>query len=271
MPELAEVEFFRKQWNPGLKKRIVSIDTHGHKRIFRGCPVDTMHEVLPGARLTASEARGKQMLFHFRSPSAWLGIHLGMTGKLSTAGATFEAGPHDHLVLRTTTLSLVFTDPRLFGRVRFSAGKTPPDWWTSLPPDLTEARFTVGHLTEILHRRARTPLKALLLDQAFFPGIGNWMADEICWREHLPPDTPSGQLDESQIRSLRNTIRQVCRQALRVIGDGWKTPPPSWLFQHRWKEGGSCPRCQNPLQRHPIGGRTTCWCPKCQDPLRRNG
>ena len=40
-------------------------------------------EQLAGAKLVASEARGKQMAFRF-SRGAWLAVHLGMTGKLRT-------------------------------------------------------------------------------------------------------------------------------------------------------------------------------------------
>ena len=35
MPELAEVEYFRKRWDAGLGKRIVAVQLHGEKRIFR--------------------------------------------------------------------------------------------------------------------------------------------------------------------------------------------------------------------------------------------
>lgn len=269
MPELAEVEFFRKQWNPGLGKRIVSVDCHAEKRIFRDMAVEEMRGVLRGSFLKESRARGKQMLFCFDAP-AWLGVHLGMTGRLSTGGAGVEAGKHDHLILRSRDVSLIFTDPRLFGRIRFDTGNEPPDWWRELPPECTGPLFTTRHLTGIIQRRGGTPLKALLLDQAHFPGIGNWMADEICWRERLFPGIRAGTLNDAQIRSLRNTIRRVCRQALEVIGTGWNTPPRTWLFQHRWREGGTCPRCRTDLQRAPIGGRTTCWCPQCQG-SRRTG
>jgi formamidopyrimidine-DNA glycosylase len=36
MPELAEVDYFRKRWNPGLKQRIEAVEIHGQKRLFRG-------------------------------------------------------------------------------------------------------------------------------------------------------------------------------------------------------------------------------------------
>ena len=42
MPELAEVEWFRKQWNPGLKQRIDAVLVHEKKRIFRGVDLAAM-------------------------------------------------------------------------------------------------------------------------------------------------------------------------------------------------------------------------------------
>ncbi|MDB3941321.1 hypothetical protein N9406_10165, partial [Verrucomicrobiales bacterium] len=97
-------------------------------------------------------------------------------------------------------------------------------------------------------------------------GIGNWMADEICWRLQIPPATRSGELTDEQLDAVWKITRQVSRDALRVIGDDWKTPPNSWLFNHRWKDGGNCPRrgCGTGLERADLRGRTTCWCPQCQ-------
>ena len=63
MPELAEVDYYRKQWNPGLKKRIEAVEVHAAKRIFRGIDMGAMEKTLTGATLERSESRGKQMLF----------------------------------------------------------------------------------------------------------------------------------------------------------------------------------------------------------------
>ena len=63
MPELAEVDYFRKQWNPGLKQRIEAVEIHGKKRIFRGIDTAQFAKALTGATLERSESRGKQMLF----------------------------------------------------------------------------------------------------------------------------------------------------------------------------------------------------------------
>ena len=181
MPELAEVEYFRRRWDPGLGRTVIRVATHSQKRVFRGSDVALMEKMLTGAKFIGSEGLGKQMLFHF-SRGAWLGIHLGMSGELRVEPAGFVPGNHDHLVLFQKERSLVYSDPRMFGRVRFASSKGKPEWWENLPPAVTSPGFTQALLREQLLRGRRSPTKALLLDQSIFPGVGNWMADEIMWQ-----------------------------------------------------------------------------------------
>ena len=263
MPELAEVEYFRKRWDCGIGQRLARVALHGAKRIFRGIEPDEMARVLRGATLLGSETRGKQIAFRF-SKDAWLGVHLGMTGKLHTAAADFTPDKHDHLVLFQKRQALVFSDPRMFGRVRFHRGKDAPQWWADLPPAVLSREFTAAKLRGILQRRARAPLKALLLMQEFFPGVGNWMADEILWQARLHPRALAGKLGEKTVRELWRIARGVCRVALKTIGVDWGDPPDDWLIHHRWKKSGRCPRHRTPLTHATIGGRTTAWCPRCQ-------
>jgi formamidopyrimidine-DNA glycosylase len=263
MPELAEVEYFRRRWDDGIGERVVRVELHGEKRVFRGSDPDLIEKTLHGAKLRGSETRGKQIAFRF-SKGAWLGIHLGMSGKLRVEAANFSPRKHDHLVLVQKPRTLVFSDPRMFGRVRFHVGKEMPDWWASLPPAVTSREFTAARLRHILQRRRRTPLKALLLMQEFFPGVGNWMADEILWQAGLPPRASAGALDDAAVRELWRVMRSVCRVALRTIGVDWSDPPADWLFHQRWKRTGHCPTHATPLRHAIVGGRTTAWCPRCQ-------
>jgi formamidopyrimidine-DNA glycosylase len=263
MPELAEVDYFRRQWNPGLKQRIEAVELRAKKRIFRGIDARAFEKALTGATLERSESRGKQMLFVAKQ-RAWLGLHLGMTGRLLVEKPDFSPGRHDHLVLRQAKRALVFQDPRLFGRVLFAEGNEEPNWWAKLPPDLLSPAFTVEELRKFLKRRARAPIKAVLLMQERFPGIGNWMADEILWRAAIHPRQLAGEFDAKQTKTLYREIRWVCREALRIIGTTWDDPPDSWLFNHRWRKGGACPRTGAKLQHATIGGRTTCWSPARQ-------
>ena len=265
MPELAEVDYFRKQWNPGLGKKIEEVRIHPKARIFRGTDTALLVRALTGATLERSEARGKQMLFVAKKRGAkshaWLGLHLGMTGKLRIESPDFKAAKHDHLVLAQTKQALVFEDARLFGRVLFAESMDAPNWWAKLPPELLSDEFTVKGLEVFLKRRSRAPIKAVLLMQERFPGIGNWMADEILWRAAIHPSQPAGSLDAARGKVLYREIRTVCREAMRIIGKDFSDPPDSWLFNHRWQKGGTCPRTGAKLEHATIGGRTTCWSP----------
>ena len=263
MPELAEVEYHRKLWNVGLNQAVEHVALHPKAAVFRGADVRAIGKHLSGATLLSSEAAAKQMLFRF-SGDAWLGVHLGMTGKLSVHPPSFKPRSHDHLVLEQTAQSLVFSDHRMFGRIQFSLGPDAPEWWTAIAPAILSEEFTVGAVTAFLRRRAGSPIKAVLLIQERFPGVGNWMADEILWRAAIHPRQLAGTLNETEIKTLHKECRWVCRQALKIIGENYDDPPDTWLFSHRWRDGGRCPKTGTPLKREEIGGRTTCWSPAWQ-------
>lgn len=263
MPELAEVAFYAKQWDASLGQRIVDVELHSKARVFRACDLAALEDSLPGARLKQSLTHGKQMLFSF-SGGLWLGVHLGMSGRISVEPPSFAAGRHDHLLLRTTNSTLVFHDPRQFGAIQLYQSKALPQWWRDLAPLPKDTTFTVARLTSILHRHSRQPLKALLLDQRYFPGVGNWMADEVLWQGRLHPETSPAGLRTPQIAKFHRLLRKICQVALQTIGKDWSDPPKSWLFHYRWAPGHACPRCGTALERDDLRGRTACWCPSCQ-------
>ncbi len=263
MPELAEVEFYRKQWNAGLDAKVLAVKLHAAKRIFRGSDPREIRRRLTSARLLRSTARGKQMLFEF-SGGNWLGLHLGMSGTLRTETPKFRPGKHDHLVLRQTKQTLVFRDPRLFGRVKFQHGKLAPEWWTAAPPEISAKEFNAAHVADFLRRHGRAPIKAVLLMQSGFPGIGNWMADEILWRAKIVPLTAAGALTAAQRARLFRETQFVASESLRIVSPEFGDLPDDWLIHQKWKRDGVCPRHGSPLRKAMIGGRTTAWCPRCQ-------
>jgi len=219
--------------------------------------------------MMSSHVHGKNWTFGFED-GKWLSGHLGMTGALRSAEKDFMPSKHDHLILIAEETALIFSDPRMFGRIRLDktgSANLLPQWWRKLPPQILSAGFTKKLVSEFAAKHGGTPIKTLLLDQRCFPGIGNWMADEICWRMETAPGVLSGNLEQAEISELWRSTRRVARQALQVIGRNWGNPPDSWLFPHRWKTGGRCPRksCHGAeFRREKIRGRTTCWCPVCQ-------
>lgn len=268
MPELAEVEHARRAWNVGLGRRLLGVEVSPSAgRVVREVDVACVVRTLRGQIFRASLARGKQLLFRF-GKDRWLGLHLGMAGSLAARPPDHLPGKHDLLVLRQRARALVFTDLRHFGRVRLHLGPEPPPYWTALPPDVLSSDFTFPRFEAFCLRRARSPVKTVLLDQRLFPGVGNWMADEILWRARVSPARNAGDLDVRARHALFRTVRWVCRAAVAVIDEAWEYPP-HWLFRHRWEDGERCPRCGRGLSRVVIGGRRTCFCPRCQPPPTR--
>ncbi len=262
MPELAEVEYYRRQWDAGLRGKIIAVQLHARKRIFRGANTRALVRQITNARLIDSVARGKQMLFRF-SGDNFVGLHLGMSGTMRIEKATFRPEKHDHLVLRQKERALVFRDPRQFGRVRFYHGKGDPPWW-SATPEISSKDFNPKYVADFLRRHARASIKGVLLMQSGFPGIGNWMADEILWRAKILPAKLAGKLSTHEQTALRRETRFVSREALRIIGPDNSDLPDSWLIHQRWSANGICPIHGIQLKRATIGGRTTAWCPRCQ-------
>jgi formamidopyrimidine-DNA glycosylase len=263
MPELAEVEWHRKQWNPGLGARVQAVLLHAKKRVFRGTNTLDLARHITGQKLVNSVARGKRMLFQFTNNN-WVGIHLGMTGSLRIEPAHYAPAKHDHLVLRQSARSLVFRDARQFGRVQFHHGPNPPMWWRGDVPEIVERGFTESFFDAFLARHGKAPIKAVLLMQDGFSGVGNWMADEILWRAHVLPARRVAKLTSANRRALFRETKFVARHSLRTLGHDYLDPPKSWLIHERWSKEGVCPKHKIPLRRATIGGRTTAWCPKCQ-------
>ena len=263
MPELAEVEWFRKQWDVGRGEEIVDLSLHARNRVFRGNDVRQLRHRLIGAKLLSSAARGKRMLFNF-SEDNWLGIHLGMTGQIRVESADYRPAKHDHLVLFQRERALVFTDSRQFGRVRFHHGSEEPDWWRSDVPKINSHEFDQKFVDQFLDRHWKAPIKALLLMQNGFPGIGNWMADEILWRAKVLPSKRTGKLSGRERAAIFRATKFVVRRSLETLGQDFSDPPPTWLIHQKWKRDGICPIHRTRLRHAMLGGRATAWCTRCQ-------
>ncbi len=151
MPELAEVDFYRRQWVPFCGKKIFAADIHPSARVFRGSAMEPLSSGLVGQSLRASLCHGKQMFLRF-SGGTWVRVHLGMTGELRVEAPDHPQGPHDHWMLRLKSASLVFRDPRMFGRIM--ALPTSDDPTIRLPPAVNDPRFTEDRVSMLLQKRS---------------------------------------------------------------------------------------------------------------------
>ena len=107
-------------------------------------------------------------------------------------------------------------------------------------------------MNNFLEKLWRSPIKSVLLMQE---GFRHWelMADEIFEKPNCLVKVSNIAL--SKFRDLYHATKKYAGCS-EVIADGWKQPPDTWLFNHRWSDGGNCPKTKKPLIREKINGRT---------------
>jgi formamidopyrimidine-DNA glycosylase len=262
MPELAEVEFYRRLWAPGLNQVITDVRLNMQNRVFRKTSPELISEHFLNRRIISSHAAGKKM-FYRSDADGWLSLHLGMSGSLNFAQLPYEPAKHDHLVFYTDAGAMVFNDPRTFGLVLFETGAKPPEWWVEAEAEPFQ-QLSLKLLQELAEKHRRAPVKAFLLNQKHFAGIGNWMADEILWQAGIAPATATGDLPREQLTLLSKALKKVARVALTRVSENYGDLPRGWLFHQRWKPDGVCPKHKTPLENSVVGGRTSRWCKRCQ-------
>jgi formamidopyrimidine-DNA glycosylase len=113
-------------------------------------------------------------------------------------------------------------------------------------------------------KERRRAFKALLLDQGFAAGVGNWVADEAHFAARLDPRRPADSLDQTEASRLLAALREVIRRAMKVDADSLRFPR-HWLFHVRWNRKKETVTARGGIVRFlTVGGRTTAWGPAVQ-------
>jgi formamidopyrimidine-DNA glycosylase len=191
-------------------------------------------------------------------------MHFGMTGSFRVYDQPRDRPTYWKLELRTDDGQfLAMRDPRRFGRVRLLADPRQSPPIVHLGPDpLTDLPRTPA-LVNLLTRR-HAAIKAVLLDQKLFPGVGNWIADEVLYQAGIAPHRVASDLSRDQITRLRRRLLAILRKACAVDADKTRFPA-DWLFHVRWgrKQGVRTIHGQK-VEHQTVAGRTTAWVPKVQ-------
>lgn len=287
MPELPEVETVRIGLARLLPDRVIGEVTRDTDKSFPNAPTDVA-QFLVGARVTAVRRRAKVLLIELSSKYT-LVTHLKMTGQLVFVGATerFGAGhPSDSLVgnlpdksTRVVLLfadgsKLFFNDQRKFGWMKLMPTVEVPniDFMKRVGPEPLEANFTWQVMKERLQRRARTNIKAALLDQTVIAGVGNIYADESLWSAKIHPTRLVRDLTDNEIRVLHTALVEVLRLSIQkggssnhtyVDAEGKRGSYMSFANVFR-RDGQPCPRCGTTIVKTKVAGRGTHTCPVCQ-------
>jgi formamidopyrimidine-DNA glycosylase len=296
MPELPEVESARALCEAHLLgATVISVayleDGSFDEKIFSGTTALAFRKALVGKTLVAARRLGKHMWWELgvksgkgkkTTPSGGASplFHFGMTGAMSIKGKgamkykSFEVDVHNwpprfaKLVVEFDTgVSLAYTDPRRFGKVRLISGdvaSSPPMNQLGFDPLLSMPDRET--FIEKFAKRA-APIKAALLDQKIAAGVGNWIADEVLYHARVHPETPAKELTVAQLSEIRDKMGMICRAACAANADSEKFPK-DWLFHSRWgKVAGSMNGSK--IEFITVGGRTTAFVPAVQK--RREG
>ena len=258
MPELPEVETIVRELAPRLTGRHILSAEVLNPRIVRYCAED-LTLCLAGRRIEEVRRHGKFILI--RLDEGWLTIHLGMTGQLLIDA---EAGAHTRAVFRLDDATLVYDDIRMLGSIEWGL---EPSRVARLGPDALDAPELA---TELLRRRA--PVKAVLLNQSVFSGVGNIYADEALFRARIHPRRRADRLSADRAARLISIVREVLAEAVEhrgsSVSDYVDTEGRRGSFQDRHRvyarEGLPCVDCGTPVRKTVVAQRGTHYCPKCQ-------
>jgi formamidopyrimidine-DNA glycosylase len=286
MPELPEVETVRRGLYDLILGLTVASEVHDTEKGFPNTAED-VREFLIGATVTDVRRRAKVLLIDL-STAYTLVIHLKMTGQIVYRGtAVFGAGhPSESLIGvlpdRSTRVTLTFTDgsrlffndQRKFGWMKLMPTIEVPniDFMKKVGPEPLEADFMPAQFKERFARRARTSIKAALLDQTVVAGIGNIYADESLWGAKIHPNQLVGSLSTTEFTRLYKEVRNVMNTAIEkggstdknyVNAEGKRGSYLSFARVFR-REGKPCPRCGETIIKFKAAGRGTHICPHCQ-------
>ena len=284
MPELPEVETVVRGLRASLLgRRIVTVRLG--KTDFIDDPA-ALERDLPGARIESVARYGKFLLLHLAPANGaaqgagerrCLVVHLGMTGQLVPRRAEEPPLPHTHAFFALDDgRELRYTDIRRFGRLALVPAAALERFLGGLGLDPLEAAEQEFR-QRLAGRRAR--IKALLLDQHVFRGMGNIYADESLWRARIHPARHAARLAPGEVGRLYRAIREVLRAAIRLRGSSVSNyldaegRPGEYQRRHRVyrREGKACPRCGTRIRRVIVAGRGSYFCPRCQPAPRRRG
>jgi formamidopyrimidine-DNA glycosylase len=284
MPELPEVETVVR----GLQKSVLGrkiLSVWIGKSDFIDNPAEFAR--LRGQRIASIERFGKFMLLRLANDgdskekalegaeAASLLVHLGMTGQLAPSAAETPFYKHTHVSLTLDDgRELRYTDARRFGRMAYLTAELLAKEIVDAgadPLEVSPAEF----VDRVRSRNAR--IKALLLDQSVFRGVGNIYADESLWRAKIHPARVGSKISVKEAETLRRVLQEILNRAIVMRGSSISDfldangEPGEYQRHHRayGREGKPCYRCRTPIRRVIVAGRSSYFCPKCQPAPRQ--
>ncbi|MFX1274186.1 MAG: Fpg/Nei family DNA glycosylase [Promethearchaeota archaeon] len=257
MPELPEVEIYKRYLDStSLNKEITDIFVRD-ERILK---IDGNHfkKQVIGKEFLSTMRHGKNLFI--KLDSIYILLHFGMSGDLEYFKPLEKEPRYSKVIFQFKNGHyLAYISIRLFGKVDLVENLNEFIEQNKLGPDAY--KMTMEEFLFATRRRSGN-LKNLLLNQEFIAGIGNVYSDEILFRSGLSPKKKIKDLNENELKTLYEQIKEVIKFGIKKEGD-WTSYPGNSLIPHR-KKNNICPNCATILDIIEISGRRGFFCPKCQ-------
>ena len=259
MPELPEVEAWRRQLDPLVKQS--PIEQAGPAHIATLKTFDPPLKALEGEGLGGVERRAKRFLLPTDDGELVLLVHLMSAGRLKYV-------PQGGKGAKTPVFRLRFVDGGELQLTEAGSKKRAAVWL--LRPEAAQAEL--AHLgpeantlenedvARILASDSRR-LHSLLRDQRLISGIGRAWANEILWAAQLSPYALSSQVDGDALERLTAAIRSEMDRGLELRLAGANDDK---TYRVHDKLGQPCERCGTPIARVDFEEHTIYYCPHCQ-------
>ncbi|MBK9344128.1 MAG: bifunctional DNA-formamidopyrimidine glycosylase/DNA-(apurinic or apyrimidinic site) lyase [Dehalococcoidia bacterium] len=275
MPELPEVETIRRDLEPLVAgRRITGVEVDPATiHLLAWAPIEALRANLVGRTVTAIGRRGKYLMFSLDDGRVFV-VHLRMTGRLVWRPHDAPAEQFQRAVIELDNgYDLRWADLRKFGTWRLH--ESVAEVVGKLGPEPIDDSLTLKEFRARLANRT-APVKAVLLDQRRFAGLGNIYVDEALYEARIRPDTPAGKVSPAATKRLFASSRSVLERGIEnrgasfkdyVDGQGEKGSQHMHVQVFR-RTGKPCYRCGSTIQRTVVGGRATHFCPRCQPKAR---
>lgn len=238
--------------------------------------------VLSGQRVLEVEPRGKALLTHFENGLS-LYSHNQLYGvwRICPAGKPPNLGRSLRVALETADRwALLYSASDIEVLEEHELDQHP--FLARIGPDVLARDTTPARIRQRLRDRrfAGRSLGALLLDQSFVAGLGNYLRSEILFFTGLRPEARPKDLDDETVALLARQIREVTRRSYRTGGitelpdevrEAKRLGERRRSFRHAvfGRSGKPCRRCSARIRRSEVGTRRLYLCPHCQPSRRR--
>ena len=258
MPELPEAEVNRRRVEEHCLHRTIEEAVPGGNVTHIELPGDNERRRLVGRQFTETRRHGK-MIFAGSRSGPWIGVHLGMTGRLVPYDERSDDGgaPDDpkFIIRFAGSRRLAFLNKRKLGWLRVL---DDPDAFIAeqgYGPDALAVR--AEDFARIIGG-TRGAVKAALMDQRKLAGIGNLWSDEILFHTGIAPADTAADLADAKLGEMHEAMRLILTTVTEIEGAKRKLPR-DWLIHVRIK-GADCPRCDGSIVTAKVGGRTAYFC-----------